>query len=933
MKATFARPSPLKLLFILLLLFLGARWAVAATPTQTAPNDGAVNLPVEVTLDWNTLAGADGYDYEVLDGNTLVAGYGITYSGGPWRRTSVTLSLEYGKTYRWRVRGRVLPQNNPWSGYWRFATSNVPTPSQVAPANAATGVNPSVSLDWSSVTGADGYDFEVLEGATVVAGYGINYSGGPYRGTSVRLNLEFGKTYRWRVRGRILPQNNPWSDYWTFTTAGVPLAVQASPDNGAVGLTPPVTLRWHTLAGADGYDFEVLDGNTVVAGYGINYSDGPYRDTSVTLPLTYGKTYRWRVRGRILPQNNLWSDYWSFSTGLTPVPTSVAASAVSSTSARVTWLNPNGSVEAIQIFQRKNSGSDEFGENVPPDRQSAVRGGLEAGATYSFKVRIQMGGRWSDFSPAASVTLPPVAVAIPPPNVTASVVSPNSAQITWRNPSGSIQAVQIHQSHNGGSFALGMDVPPNQQSAVRDRLEPGTQYCFNVRVQIGGQWSPFSEATCVTLPELPPELPVSPPTNLAASVRGPESIELRWTNPSGAIEATELYSSSDGAAFKAADNVTIGAQSVLLDGLEPEIEYSFKVRVRVGGRWSGFSELTSITIPLIDPNEPLPARLGKTTKRGMMVGALNEQDISALAQLGANLARWQFVIPDPNVAAAMTLDEYKAWLQGQVAYLDTLLPVFLQNGISVIVDLHTPPHGLSDQTSGRQVHALFRSQPDEDYFKEIWTTLAQHYKGNPTIWAFDILNEPCTGGQIYVEKWQKLSASVAQSIAGIDSARQIIIECPYGSPDKFNQLAKIPLPNVIYSFHMYAPGDFTHQGLFGRPLGVRYPGTISRRVWNARTIAAWLQRVVDFQKKYRVKIFVGEFSAVCYAPGDSARRYLGDAIRFFEKQGWDWTYHAFREYSGWSVEHVGTNPNDIHASPSPTDRQQLLESWFRKNQK
>ena len=68
------------------------------------------------------------------------------------------------------------------------------------------------------------------------------------------------------------------------------------------------------------------------------------------------------------------------------------------------------------------------------------------------------------------------------------------------------------------------------------------------------------------------------------------------------------------------------------------------------------------------------------------------------------------------------------------------------------------------------------------------------------------------------------------------------------------------------------------------------------------------------------------------APGDSACRYLRDVIEIFEQHGWDWSYHAFREWNGWSVEH-GPDRNDTRPTPQPTDRQLLLREWFGKNQK
>ena len=64
----------------------------------------------------------------------------------------------------------------------------------------------------------------------------------------------------------------------------------------------------------------------------------------------------------------------------------------------------------------------------------------------------------------------------------------------------------------------------------------------------------------------------------------------------------------------------------------------------------------------------------------------------------------------------------------------------------------------------------------------------------------------------------------------------------------------------------------------------------------------------------------------------SACRYLADLIDIFEAPDWDWSYHAFREWDGWSVEH-GSDPQDHRRAKSPTNRERLLRSWFAKNLK
>ena len=88
-----------------------------------------------------------------------------------------------------------------------------------------------------------------------------------------------------------------------------------------------------------------------------------------------------------------------------------------------------------------------------------------------------------------------------------------------------------------------------------------------------------------------------------------------------------------------------------------------------------------------------------------------------------------------------------------------------------------------------------------------------------------------------------------------------------------------------------------------------------------------VQVVRDFQLKYNVPIFIGEFSAIAWAPG--AERYLEDCISIFEEYGWDWTYHAFREWTGWSVEHGGVFENQFPVENSP--RKQVLKKYFERN--
>ena len=149
-------------------------------------------------------------------------------------------------------------------------------------------------------------------------------------------------------------------------------------------------------------------------------------------------------------------------------------------------------------------------------------------------------------------------------------------------------------------------------------------------------------------------------------------------------------------------------------------------------------------------------------------------------------------------------------------------------------------------------------------------------------------------------------------------------------PRAFAYLSPLRMDNIIYQVHMYMPLTYTHQRIRTAGPKIGYPGMIDGEMWNKEKIRETLQPVRDFQLRHNARIYVGEFSAVAWAPG--ADRYLQDCIDIFEEYGWEWSYHAFREWNGWSVEHEGTGPDNIRPAKDTRRREVLLKA-FRKNNK
>jgi len=320
--------------------------------------------------------------------------------------------------------------------------------------------------------------------------------------------------------------------------------------------------------------------------------------------------------------------------------------------------------------------------------------------------------------------------------------------------------------------------------------------------------------------------------------------------------------------------------------------------------------------------------------RGVMISPnISEASLRTLGEWNVNLIRWQLIHTNMWKKPQPALAEYDAWLEGQLALLDRALPVCRKLGIRVVIDLHSPPGGRA--VAGGYIASggeFFTDPAAQAKFLEVWRRIATRCKDEPAVWGYDLVNEPVDDQAADdCDDWQALAARAAKVVRGIDANRAIIVEPPaWGSAAGFIGFEPIDVPGVVYSFHFYEPGQFTHQGVNNDVANVDYPGEISGKYWDKAALEQAMRPAIEFQKKYNVALYVGEFSAIRWAPHHGAYRYLKDCIDIFESHGWDWSYHAFREFHGWSVEH-DEDPTHTGPAAQPPDRERLLRDIFAKN--
>ncbi len=322
--------------------------------------------------------------------------------------------------------------------------------------------------------------------------------------------------------------------------------------------------------------------------------------------------------------------------------------------------------------------------------------------------------------------------------------------------------------------------------------------------------------------------------------------------------------------------------------------------------------------------------------KGVMSPArdLYVEDLEELARWKVTLVRYQITRNWGELGTDKDLAEYNAWLETKLANLESMLPHARRLGIRFVVDLHTPPGGRIKDN----VMVLFDDDRYAKHFVDVWRNIAARFKDHPdrqAIWAYDLLNEPVLSRRAAGRRENDaLFLRAAKAIRYADPDAIIIVESPgWAAPGMFADMQLLPLENIIYQAHMYLPMQYTHQFVIPEatpPIKVSsdflaYPGPVEGEEWNKERLRKELQPVRDFQLRTNARIYLGEFSAVCWALGADA--YLRDCIELFDEYGWDWSYHSFREWEGWSLEHEGTPPHTFWPAKTNARKTVMLEAF------
>jgi len=324
-------------------------------------------------------------------------------------------------------------------------------------------------------------------------------------------------------------------------------------------------------------------------------------------------------------------------------------------------------------------------------------------------------------------------------------------------------------------------------------------------------------------------------------------------------------------------------------------------------------------------------------------GRTGEDNLRELRSWGANLIRWR-ISGGENPNLNWTYD----YVRKRLEHLRETLQLCEEIGMKVIVVLMDTPGGRISRTDSR--NAMFYNSSLYQEFLQIWEMIASDdgIRNHPALYAYDLMNEPNHGMDNLVINWRDAHIEAGLRIRQYDTDTPIAIE-PVGGEYAYANLEPfVGIGKVYYQFHFYTPHCYTHQMVHDPSWHNSwsftniYPGVMRYRetfngeektaYYDKSTLIERIKPIVDWQIRYPGnKIFAGEFSTACWSP--NATEWLKDVIGLFELHNWDWCYHAFREWPGWSVEHNGTSsyPHEFTKLESDSDRKKVLLKAFEKN--
>ena len=272
-----------------------------------------------------------------------------------------------------------------------------------------------------------------------------------------------------------------------------------------------------------------------------------------------------------------------------------------------------------------------------------------------------------------------------------------------------------------------------------------------------------------------------------------------------------------------------------------------------------------------------------------------EHDAEYIQSLGLNLVRipinYHLFEDDMNPGVIK---------QGAFKYLDTVIALCAKHKIYTIIDLHALPgcqnqHWHSDNPT--HVASFWIHKDFQDRALHLWEVIAAHFKNQPWVAGYDLINEPAdpTGEKLF-PYYKRLRDAIRKT----DTKHILFLEGDRYAVD-FHTFTET-WDNVVYTNHDYAEPGFIHGG--------DYPGFSGKRFINKDTLEKDFLKKSEFMFSHHVPLWVGEFGPVYTGdPKKDEMRFqvLKDQLAYYNKYKVSWCIWLYKDLGLQAIIHQNKN--------------------------
>jgi aryl-phospho-beta-D-glucosidase BglC (GH1 family) len=233
-------------------------------------------------------------------------------------------------------------------------------------------------------------------------------------------------------------------------------------------------------------------------------------------------------------------------------------------------------------------------------------------------------------------------------------------------------------------------------------------------------------------------------------------------------------------------------------------------------------------------------------------------------------------------------------------YLDRVIELCAKHRIYTIIDLHALPgcqnqHWHSDNPT--HIASFWLYKDFQDRALHLWEVIAKHYKDQPWVAGYDLINEPADpSGEKLFPYYKRL----LDAIRKIDPKHILFLEGDTYATD-FSKFTEV-WDNVVYTNHDYAVPGFISGG--------DYPGYTNGKFYNKAALENDFLNKSEFMFSHHAPLWVGEFGPVYTGnPEKDEMRYqiLKDQLAYYNKYKVSWCIWLYKDMGLQAIMHPKAN--------------------------